>query len=84
MAYDTCHRRRTEGVAPDDISLGRSDLSGRVPRACGRGLPDGARVTQQGKYLVWALTALGLAVAVVVIERMWVTDNERIERWSTN
>ena len=37
------------------------------------------KVTQQGKYLVWALTALGLAVAVVVIERMWVTDNERIE-----
>ncbi len=37
------------------------------------------KVTQQGKYLVWALTALGLAVAVVVIERVWVTDNERIE-----
>ena len=37
------------------------------------------KVTQQGKYLVWALTALGLAVAVVVIERLWVTDNERIE-----
>jgi ketosteroid isomerase-like protein len=38
------------------------------------------RVTQQGKYLVWALSALGLAVAVVAIERLWVTDNERIER----
>jgi len=38
------------------------------------------KVTQQGKYLVWALTAMGLAVAVVVIERLWVTDNERIER----
>src|SRR5271166_3642958 len=37
------------------------------------------KVTQQGKYLAWALTALGLAVVVVVIERMWVTDNERIE-----
>ncbi len=37
------------------------------------------KVSQQGKYLVWALTALGLAVAVVVIERIWVTDNERIE-----
>jgi|SRR5208337_109653 len=37
------------------------------------------KVTQQGKHLVWALTALGLAVAVVVIERMWVTHNERIE-----
>ncbi len=29
--------------------------------------------------MVWALTALGLAVAVVVIEHMWVTDNEQIE-----
>lgn len=38
------------------------------------------RVTQRGKYLVWALSALGLAVAVVAIERLWVTDNERIER----
>ena len=37
------------------------------------------KVTQEGKYLVWALTALGLAVALVVIERVWVTDNERIE-----
>lgn len=37
------------------------------------------KVTQQGKYLVWALSALGLAVAVVVLERLWVTDNERIE-----
>jgi ketosteroid isomerase-like protein len=38
------------------------------------------RVTQQGKYLVWALSAAGLAVAVVAIERFWVTDSERIER----
>jgi hypothetical protein len=38
------------------------------------------RVTQQGKYLVWALIALGLAGAVVVVERLWVTDNERIEQ----
>jgi len=38
------------------------------------------KVTQEGKYLVWALTALGLAIVAVVIERMWVTDNERIER----
>jgi hypothetical protein len=38
------------------------------------------RVTQQGKYLVWALIALGLSAIVVVIEQLWVTDNERIER----
>jgi hypothetical protein len=37
------------------------------------------KVTQRGKYLVWALTALGLALAVVVVEQLWVTDNERIE-----
>jgi len=38
------------------------------------------KVTQRGKYLVRALTALGLAAVVVVIEQVWVTDNERIER----
>ena len=37
------------------------------------------KITQQGKYLMWALSALGLALTVVVIERLWVTDNERIE-----
>ncbi len=37
------------------------------------------KVTQQGKYLVWVLSTLGLALAVVVIEYVWVTDNERIE-----
>ncbi len=38
------------------------------------------RVTQQGKYLVRALVAAGLAAAVVVVEWLWVTDNERIEQ----
>jgi ketosteroid isomerase-like protein len=38
------------------------------------------RVTQQGRYLIWALSALGLAGAVLVIEHFWVTDAERIER----
>ena len=38
------------------------------------------KATQQGKYLVRALVALSLAVAVVVIEWTWVTDNERIEQ----
>ena len=38
------------------------------------------KATQQGKYLVRALIALGLAASVVVIEWMWVTDNERIEQ----
>ena len=37
-------------------------------------------VSQQGKYLIWAAVALGLAVTVVVIEWLWVTDNERIEQ----
>jgi ketosteroid isomerase-like protein len=36
-------------------------------------------VTKAGKYLVGAGIAFGLALAVVVIEWMWVTDNERIE-----
>ncbi len=38
------------------------------------------RVTQQGRYLIWALAALGLAGAVLVFEHFWVTDAERIER----
>jgi hypothetical protein len=36
-------------------------------------------VTKQGKYLVSAGIAFGLALAVVLIEWMWVTDIERIE-----
>jgi hypothetical protein len=38
------------------------------------------RVTQQGRYLIWALSTLGLAGAVLVIEHFWITDAERIER----
>ena len=38
------------------------------------------KVTQQAKYLFWALGVLGLILAVVAIEQVWVTDNERIER----
>jgi hypothetical protein len=37
------------------------------------------RVTQQGKYLLYGGVALGLALLVFLIERVWVTDNERIE-----
>jgi hypothetical protein len=38
------------------------------------------KVTQQGKYLLGAGVALALALTVVLIEWMWVTDNERIEK----
>jgi hypothetical protein len=38
------------------------------------------RVTQQGKYLIYAGASLGLALVVVVGEWLWVTDNERIEQ----
>ena len=37
------------------------------------------KVTQQGKYLILALIAAGLAAVVVAVEWMWVTDTERIE-----
>jgi hypothetical protein len=52
--------------------------------AAGLGLLSGAflmalKVTQQGKYLLWALAMLGLMLVVLVIEHFWVTDNERIE-----
>ncbi len=38
------------------------------------------RVTQQGKYLIYVGASLGLALVVVVVEWLWVTDNERIEQ----
>jgi len=38
------------------------------------------RATQQGKYLVRAVIAATLAAAVVMVEWLWVTDNERIEQ----
>jgi ketosteroid isomerase-like protein len=37
------------------------------------------KLSQQGKYLIWAGAAFGLALMVVVVEQLWVTDNERIE-----
>jgi ketosteroid isomerase-like protein len=36
-------------------------------------------VTKQGKHLINAGIAVGIALAVLLIEWMWVTDNERIE-----
>jgi hypothetical protein len=38
------------------------------------------RATQQGKYLVRAVIAATLAATVVMVEWLWVTDNERIEQ----
>lgn len=38
------------------------------------------KLTQQGKFLIWALTALGVAGVVLLIEWLWVTDSERIEQ----
>jgi hypothetical protein len=37
------------------------------------------RITQQGKYLFWALSAGGLALILLALDWLWVTDNERIE-----
>lgn len=37
------------------------------------------KVTQQGKYLIWAGTLLALALVVFGVERFWVTDAERVE-----
>jgi len=36
-------------------------------------------LTQQGKYLVRALIAFGLALVVLGVEHFWVTDAERVE-----
>ena len=38
------------------------------------------KVTQRGKYLIFAAAALGLALLVIGVEWIWVTDNERIEK----
>ncbi len=38
------------------------------------------KATQQGKYLIGAATTLALAVLVVIVEWVWVTENERIEK----
>jgi len=37
-------------------------------------------ITRQGKQLIRAGIALGLALLVLGVEHLWVTDNERIER----
>jgi hypothetical protein len=40
----------------------------------------GLKVTQQGKYLIWAIGTLGLVVLTFTVKQFWMTDNERIER----
>jgi ketosteroid isomerase-like protein len=38
------------------------------------------KVTQRAKYLFWAFGTLGLAGTLMLIDRLWVTDAERIEQ----
>jgi hypothetical protein len=54
-------------------------LAGLLLLAAG-GFVVALRVTQQGKYLIRAAIAAALAAAVIVVEWLWVTDNERIEQ----
>ncbi len=37
------------------------------------------RARQEGKYLIWGASALAVAGAVLAVEWLWVTDEERIE-----
>ena len=37
------------------------------------------KVTQQGKYLIWAGVAVVLLLLLLGVERVWVTDAERVE-----
>ena len=37
------------------------------------------RITQEGRYLIWAGSLLAFALAFVVFERLWVTDAEQVE-----
>jgi len=63
------------GYLADDPTL----LAGLLLLVAG-GFVVALRVTQQGKYLGRAVIAAALAAAVVVVEWLWVTDNERIEQ----
>ena len=38
------------------------------------------KVTQQARYLFWALGTIGLTAILAVVETLWVTDAERVER----
>lgn len=38
------------------------------------------KLSQQGKFLVWAGAAFGLAGLALLVEWLWVTDSERIEQ----
>ena len=38
------------------------------------------RVTQDGRFLIRALIAFGIALIVLIVEQLWVTENERLER----
>ncbi len=38
------------------------------------------KATKRGRYLLGAAIALVLAIVVVIIDSLWVTDNERIEK----
>lgn len=46
--------------------------------AVAAGLLIAVRITQQGRFLTYAGAAAGLALLIVLIEQVWVTDNERI------
>jgi hypothetical protein len=37
-------------------------------------------ITQRGRYLIYAGVVFGLALSVVAVEWLWITDNERIEQ----
>ena len=43
------------------------------------GLLVALRVTQQGKFLIWAAIVAAVALGIFGVERYWVTDAERIE-----
>ena len=64
----------------DDLSFGGSDVSGGGLLLLAGGFAVALGSTQQGKYLIRAMIAAGLAAAVVAVEWAWVTDNERIEQ----
>ncbi|GAC1475371.1 MAG: hypothetical protein NVSMB9_27760 [Isosphaeraceae bacterium] len=66
------------GFLMEFLSEDATYLSGGLALIAG-GFLIALRLTQQGKYLVRAVVAFVLALIVLGVEWVWVTDNERIE-----
>lgn len=71
---------QSEGADPNDLfSEDPTYLAGGLLLLAGAFVV-ALKATQQGKYLLGAATVLVVAIVVVIIDSLWLTDNERIEK----